>query len=96
MSERIVRIPEISAVLEPIGGEVSIELASEMPEIEVELFGSASRFPVYSGPYEMTPKTYSQTLDTASRVMQQDVVFHEIPYYETTNLSGGYTAIIGG
>lgn len=96
MSECIIRIPELSVVLEPIGEAITIELLSRLPTIDVELCGNVSRYPAYDGPYEMTPRTEAQTLNTAYQVMQRDVILHEIPYYETTNLSGGYTAIIGG
>lgn len=49
----------------------------------------------YGGPYEVTPSTLEQTLPTINKVMALDVTVHEIPYYETTNESGGYTVIIG-
>lgn len=52
--------------------------------------------PYYEGEYEIVPSQSEQTLETASKKMHDDVVVHEIPYYETTNPSGGYTVIIGG
>ena len=52
--------------------------------------------PVYSGEYEITPTSYEQELETSGLRMRDDVVVHEIPYFETTNPSGGYTVIIGG
>lgn len=52
--------------------------------------------PTYTGAYEVAPMAFeSQTLDTENKKMLHDVTVHEIPYYLTTNLSGGYTAIIG-
>ena len=51
----------------------------------------------YDGAYEVTPKAFDETvLETEHKLMQHDVTVLEIPYYETSNLSGGYTAIIGG
>ena len=50
----------------------------------------------YTGVYEVTPAVYSQTLETAGKRLAEDVTVLEIPFYETSNLSGGYTAIIGG
>lgn len=47
--------------------------------------------PPYGGPYEVTPATYEQTLDTDGTFMRDDVTIHEVPYYKTTNDSGGYT-----
>lgn len=49
----------------------------------------------YQGKYIVTPKTTSQTLHTANLVMDDDVTILEIPYFETSNLSGK-TVYIGG
>ena len=51
--------------------------------------------PFYEGSYEIVPGIGDTTLDTANRSMAQDVTVKAIPYYTTTNKSGGYTAIIG-
>lgn len=50
----------------------------------------------YMGPYEATPKVTEQVLATKNKRMVDDVTIYEIPYHETSNQSGGYTAIIGG
>lgn len=50
---------------------------------------------VYDGEYTVVPATESQTLATQNKRMTADVLVEEIPYYETTNPSGGYTVIIG-
>ena len=51
----------------------------------------------YTGEYEVTPQARSDVvLDTSGKMMTDDVTVFEIPYYETTNPAGGYTAIIGG
>lgn len=50
----------------------------------------------YDGPYDVTPMPYTmQILPTSNLVMSEDVNVREIPYYETSNTSGGYTATIG-
>ena len=51
--------------------------------------------PFFQGSYEVTPGIGDMTLETANRSMAQDVTVKAIPYYTTTNMSGGYTAIIG-
>ncbi len=43
---------------------------------------------IYDGEYEVTPKTNPQTLETATKVMLQDVLINKIPYYETSNEYG--------
>ena len=51
----------------------------------------------YPGEYGVTPQARSDVvLGTSGKLMTEDVTVLEIPYYETTNPAGGYTAIIGG
>lgn len=54
-----------------------------------------TEYEIYDGSYQVTPKTASQTLATANKLMQADVMVNEIPYAEVTNNSGGKTASIG-
>lgn len=53
-------------------------------------------FPNYRGQYVVRPNLSVQVLETKNKSLLRDVVVHEIPYTETSNPSGGYTAIIGG
>ena len=53
-------------------------------------------FPNYTGEYEAIPMIEEQILPTKNKSMLDNFVVHEIPYFETSNPSGGYTAIIGG
>ena len=49
----------------------------------------------YSGSYEVTPKAHqTQILDTSGKVFSEDLVIHEVPYYQTSNISGGITSYI--
>ena len=49
----------------------------------------------YTGTYDVTPLPFAeQELRTANRVMAQNVIIHEIPYYETSNPKGK-TIVIG-
>ena len=52
--------------------------------------------PPYEGETEVTPTTDVQTLPTKNTLVKKDITVEAIPYYTTTNPSGGYTAIIGG
>lgn len=57
---------------------------------------TASMIPAYDGSYEITPLPYTDTLmETNGKRMTDDVTVLAIPYYETTNESGGYTVNIG-
>lgn len=49
----------------------------------------------YEGEYEVIPKTIDQTLETKKKTMKDDLTVKAIPYYQTSNTAGGYTAIIG-
>ena len=49
---------------------------------------------IYTDDYEVTPKTYSQTLDTANKLLRDDITINEIPYFETSNEEDGITVYI--
>ena len=52
--------------------------------------------PTYDGAYELASLADTeQILPTTGKKLEDDVVVLPIPYYETTNESGGYTVIIG-
>lgn len=49
----------------------------------------------YTGSYEVTPKAHtSQTLETANKIMTDDVTISEVPFYNVSNSSGGLTSYI--
>ena len=48
----------------------------------------------FTGSYEVTPTMGEQVLPTRSKTMREDVTVHAVPFTQTTNESGGYTAII--
>ena len=51
---------------------------------------------IYDGEYIVTPLPWDQTiLETAGKLMADDVTVLEIPYYRTSNLQGGDTIYIG-
>ena len=50
---------------------------------------------IYDGDYEVTPRVESQTLNTRSKAMRDDLTILAIPYYETSNPTGK-TVYIGG
>ena len=53
-------------------------------------------FDNYTGQYSVTPlPNIDQILKTKNKLLKEDVIVEQIPYYETTNDAGGYTVIIG-
>lgn len=57
------------------------------------VYGSGSA-PPYAGPYTVTPKVEAQTLETARKIMTDDVNIKAIPFFETSNNAGGETVYI--
>lgn len=49
----------------------------------------------YSGAYTVTPEVTQQVLETAEKVMEEDLVVKAIPYFEVSNEAGGSTVYIG-
>lgn len=52
--------------------------------------------PEYDGELTITPSKADQVLETEGKAITQDITVLAVPYVETGNVSGGYTAIIGG
>lgn len=53
-------------------------------------------FEKYIGQYEVIPLPFvDQILQTGKKLLTDNIVVSAIPYATTTNLAGGYTAIIG-
>lgn len=53
-------------------------------------------YPMYEGPYEVTPLFDEQILETRKKSMADDVTVLAIPIYEVSNPQGGTTVTIGG
>lgn len=49
---------------------------------------------IYEGDYSVTPTVSSQTLQTAQKLMREDLTIKEIPYFVVSNASGGDTVYI--
>lgn len=52
---------------------------------------------IFKGPYEVIPKVdEEQELPTADKMLSDNILVKEIPFYKTSNEIGGYTIYIGG
>jgi hypothetical protein len=49
----------------------------------------------YMGKYVVTPKVEAQMMETSGKMMSDNVTIKEIPFFETSNVSGGKTVYIG-
>lgn len=94
-----------------VSNNQSIEISTITPRtINVTIDDTVKQYPVslattiningdydwYEGIYTVIPSTEAAiTLTTKYKVMRENVQISKIPYYETSNLSGGYTVYIG-
>lgn len=59
--------------------------------------GEGDASPIYEGDYNVLPLAFQETvLQTKNKKLVNDIVIKEIPYYETSNPSGGNTVYIAG
>lgn len=72
-------------------------VTARSPSYKVEAVSGAPLDGIpYTENYDVTPTMREQVLPTRFKTMGNDVTIHAIPYTQTTNVAGGYTAIIGG
>ena len=82
----------------------NIEVGGGLPEVTIEDDGKILRvvegawalelLDVYAGEYSVTPTVDGTTLETAQKLMSNDVKVNAIPFYEVENTSGGNTVFI--
>ena len=93
MAIEIIRDGSIVNVRSP---NETVTASGQMWSVEMKSGVLVGGFPAYRGEYDVTPLPRDDVvLPTANRSMSDDVTVRRIPYYETSNPSGGYTAIIG-
>lgn len=51
-------------------------------------------YPIYSGEYEVVPTFKEQQLETANKLLKNDVKIKAIPRYDVANAAGGTTVYI--
>lgn len=73
----------------------TIELRAILKAVNELPTEDTTEYDVYDGSYTVVPQISRQTLDTANKLMQSDVVVEKIPYAEVTNNTGGKTVTIG-
>lgn len=58
---------------------------------------SGGSFPKYEGDYEVVPSLAEDiTLETAKKLMTDDVTVKKLPRYDVANEAGGTTVYLGG
>lgn len=76
-------------------GRISAGSVHDLEKVETATITIIEGTP-YEGETDVIPKTIAQMLPTKDTLVKTDITVEAIPYYTTTNPSGGYTAIIGG
>lgn len=73
-----------------------IKVRTDAGETHIKVSHGSTNLPVYTGDYVVIPrKTQDILLDTKNKAMLDNVTVEKIHYTETSNESGGMTAIIG-
>lgn len=81
--------------IKEVSENVSLSIVDEKP-ITFKIHEGGKQYPIYDGPTVITPKVMDTTeLETRNKLVLNDILVEEIPYYETENPKG-LTFIIGG
>lgn len=85
--------------LESLAGSISAECTlSGKISCHGALSGKISimrEYDRYDGDYKVIPKAFEeQSLQTINKMLSENVVITEVPYWETSNTSNGLTAYI--
>lgn len=76
---------------------VDVVIGSPVKRVSGVIGSSGGSYPKYEGDYEVTPSMSEDiTLETANKLMQDDVTVLKVPRYDVANEAGGTTVIIGG
>ena len=87
--------PQLSVTLQLTNPTLSCMLSGSTQSLTAVLQRSAPPAEYYDGVYDVRPTVEDQSLPTKDKLLYKDVNVEAIPYFETTNESGGYTVIIG-
>lgn len=75
---------------------LDVELNTNEVMLDITFDASAGgRLPYYDGATVIDPRKVEQELETKNKSMHDNIVINPIYYAETSNLGGGYTAVIG-
>ena len=88
----------IEVQITPKRPSISVNIDGNKDDIEVDVGAphSGTDYPVYTGPTLVKPEAYIlQTLQTKQKAVKENIMVFPIPYFETSNPSGGKTIYIG-
>lgn len=84
----------IMPVIETVKANLNVYIRGHT--VELEVLTSIPYAETYIGPYNVVPSFEEQTLQTKTKVMDDDVTVNPIQVSRTSNPQGGVTVYIGG
>lgn len=80
-----------------ISGNVIQGVSKTISGNVIQGIGKGEVIPIYEGNYNILPLAFQETiLQTKNKKLVNNIIIREIPYYETSNPSGGNTVYIAG
>lgn len=87
----------MEAVINRTSPAIHVTIAGDRNKLTGVIAQSGGSYPKYEGEYEVIPSLAEDiTLDTAKKLMTDDVTVKKVPRYDVANEAGGTTIYIGG
>lgn len=75
---------------------ILVGIDRETPDIQIKMEAGGEVLPTYKGETIVTPRPWSsQILETANRILKENITVLEIPYSSVSNPQDGRTVYIG-
>lgn len=87
----------MEAVINRNSPAIHVTVAGGRNKLTGVIAQSGGSFPKYEGEYEIIPSLSEDiTLETAKKLMTDDVTVKKLPRYDVANEAGGTTVYLGG
>lgn len=87
----------MEAVIDRNSPAIHVTVAGNRNKLTGVIAQSGGSYPKYEGEYEVTPSLAEDIkLETAKKVMTDDVTVKKLPRYDVANEAGGTTVYLGG
>ena len=87
----------MEAVIDRNNPAIHVTVAGDRNKLTGVIAQSGGSYPKYEGEYEIIPSLAEDiTLETAKKLMTDDVTVKKLPRYDVANEAGGTTVYLGG
>lgn len=87
----------MEAVINRNSPAIHVTVVGDRNKLTGVIAQSGGSFPKYEGEYEVTPSLAEDIkLETAKKLMTDDVTVKKLPRYDVANEAGGTTVYLGG